>query len=404
MRRSGSSSCMLRPRNSTDSLDSAAFGEQLSVTMISREELPSFSTERFFMLSEFHLNAHSLRFVADLNDSDEVTPETVDTNSSSGGANLEEFHNDTDSFAPYLIFYVLWRPDMTRDVNALTSEVLLPAVRNIQSVVDISLSGEEKKRTRSDLPSSPSFGRLPISEAEPDSPARELDSVTGSSFCSAENGKTRLYLVVDRTVPFRDEGGAEVVARSASRESQFEGETKLAEKLAKHVASHSHLRSIFQGITIGIANHKRAAPGLDACLGVINHGARDRRRIGRDVKSHVGLIAMAPDDLLGLDEEGETDAAQNVLQTRINTEWNGKGNLKSFGYRAHTMWRKDLGLPPQSPEFPLTENGKRRTSGRRLGRLDEELESFPLDLFLNVGAFLLIAYYVWQGLINGAQS
>lgn len=368
--------------------------------MISREELPSFSTERFFMLSEFHLNSHSIRFVADLHDSDESTPETVDT--STAGSMMEEFQNENESFPPYLIFYVLWRPDMSTDASAFITNNLLPAVRVIQSHVDIALSDDEKKKK---LPNSPSSGRLCDAEIEA-SPSRELDSLTGS-LSSSENGKTRLYLVVERNCPFRREARAgdtnttEPTQESEVRASQFEAETKLAEKLAKHVASHEELRFLLQGITIGIANHKRAAPGLDGCLDVVNFGARDRRTIGRDVRSHVGLISMVPEDLLGLDEQGETDGVQNVLQTRISTEWNGKGNLKSFGYRAHAMWRRDSGLPPQSAEFPLKE-GKRRLSGtRRMGRLDEELESFPLDLILNIGAFLLIAYYVWQGLTNG---
>ena len=221
MRRSGSSSCMLRPRHSsTDSLDSAAFGEPLSVTMISREELPSFSTERFFMLSEFHLNAHSLRFVADLHESDDVTPETVDTDRSSTDEVFQHETNDT-GFAPFLIFYILWRPTMTRNVAAFTSDVISPAVRKIQSLVDIALSDEEKKRSRSELPGSPSSGRLSaLEESEPDNPSRELDSVNGS-FCSAENGKTRLYLVVERTVPFQGNDDTE-----ETRKSQFEGETR----------------------------------------------------------------------------------------------------------------------------------------------------------------------------------
>ena len=179
----------------------------------------------------------------------------------------------------------------------------------------------------------------------------------------------------------------------------------LAERLARHIASHPQLRSLFEGITVGVANHKRAAPGLDACLDVINLGAHDRRKIGRDTRSHVGLMALSADDLLGLDEGGETDAAQNVLQTRISTEWNGKGNLKSFGYRAHSMWRKEFGLPQQPSDIPLSEN-KRRIP-RRMGRFEEEfgrLDSFPLDLLINIGAFLLIAYYVWKGVVGDTME
>ncbi|CAB9518903.1 expressed unknown protein [Seminavis robusta] len=415
MRRSGSSSCMLRPKNSMDSLDSQ-FPEQLSVTMISREDLPSFSTERFFMLSEFHLNAHSIRFVSDLQDDFTIPSSSNDDSDVDTSAVLEEFKNGTDSFPPFLIFYILWRPDMTKSAEAFASEHILPAVEAVQSHTVIAPSEEEKKKARSgDGTTTPTNGcRTPTGdqEKESDFAGREHDSVTSSSLSSlTENRRTRLYLVVERTNPFQDDDDdnddgkdqstspIEMQQKHEKQQQHFESETALAENLARHMASHSRLRSVFHGITIGVANHKRAAPGLDACLNAINFGARDRRKISRDAKCHIGLICLTPNDLLGLDKDGETDAAQNVLQTRISTEWNGKGNLKTFAYRAHAMWCKDFGMPLHSADFPLAE-GKRR-SGRRLGRLDEELErrfdSLILDI-LNFGAFLLITYFVWKGL------
>ena len=151
MRRSGSSSCMLRPKESMDSMDVSGQDQQLSVTMISREELPSYSTERFFMLSEFHLNSHSMRFISDLEKSVEITPDTVETVPTASTSFMEEFNSETEAFPPYLLVYVLWRPDMTTSVHNFTDSVIVSAVTRVQSHVDIALSDEDKKpRQRAD--------------------------------------------------------------------------------------------------------------------------------------------------------------------------------------------------------------------------------------------------------------
>lgn len=391
---------MLRPKESAD----GGVDEPLSVTVINREELPSFSTERFFMLSEFELNSHSVRFIPDLQDQDECTPETIDS-ASTDEVELNSY-TEADAFPPYLLVYVLWRPNMTTSVSAFTANVIMEILNKIQTMVDVSLSDEDKKRTRDGGgPMSPSrFQNDPEFDT---SPVREQESVSNSSLSSLDNGKTRLYLVVDRITPYKETTiDAIDDEKGNQRQRLFEVETKLAESLARYVATNSRLRSFFQGITVGVADHERAAPGLDACLDAINCGAKDRRTVGRDCKSHVGIIALSSDDLLGLDEEQETDAAQGILQTRISTEWNGKGNLKSFALRAHSMWRKDYGLPPEPSEF-LVDAKKQRRTGRRLSRLDEELErldKFPLDTLLNFGAFFLIVYYVWNGLFGEASS
>jgi hypothetical protein len=417
---------MLRPKNSTESLDTLHHEQQqLSVTICHREELPCFSTERFFMLSEFHLNAHSIRFTSDLlqHDDGSFAMEKTDADKS---VLVEELQHGTDGFPPFLILYVLWRSDMTTSADAFTSEFILSAVETMQSHVDLASSEEEKRKPpRGDVSTCPCDNTIETdnnnisnkdnsnnnnNNSNNNNTGREHDSVASSSPSSSpENRKTQLYLVVERTVPFDDDNHAAdsitnkmaLVEAKRQETNHFEAQTKIAECLAKHIASHSRLRSLFQGITIGVANHKRAAPGLDACLNAINFGARDRRRYSKSARCNIGLICRAPADLLGLDKDGETDGAQNVLQTRISTEWNGKGNLKSFSYRAHARWCKDYGMPLNPPDFPLQEGIKRRNS--RLGRLDEELERLdasPLDLLLNVGAFLLILYYIWKAFVG----
>jgi len=389
--------------------------------MISREELPSYSTERFFMLSEFHLTAHSIKYISQIQDVDEkrTPPEAVDT-SATPSVEVLPHESTTDSFPPYLLFYVLWGPDMTTSVTDFTDEIITKAVEQLQSHhVEIALSDENKKRTR-DVPKSPS--KTSLNESDAQDTSREQESVSeNASLDSEDSGKTRLYLVVDRIVPYhsktntktkakqddsntkidKDEAEARKKEEREIQQRQFEVEVDLAERLARHIASHPKLRSLFHGITVGVANHKRAAPGLEACMDVVNLGAADRRKFGRDTRSHVGIVTMSDEDLLGLDEEGEADAAQDILQTRISMEWNGRGNLQSFAFRAHAMWRHDFGLPPQpSDDYALTPN-KRRIPRR--ASQQGELKAFgfiPLDLLLNIGAFLLMAYYVWKGVVG----
>lgn len=128
-------------------------------------------------------------------------------------------------------------------------------------------------------------------------------------------------------------------------------------------------RSIVDGITIGCTNNVRAAPGLEAALSAISHGAVERRRLVRaagcqscqgtivdtmttrgnsdnhnvsddPTRSLIGIVSLRPDDLLGLDLERETDAAQGCLQSVTKAEWKGCGDHISFASRAHEEWKQ----------------------------------------------------------------
>ena len=74
------------------------------------------------------------------------------------------------------------------------------------------------------------------------------------------------------------------------------------------------------GVTVGYANHVRAAPGLEACLDAIMLGTKDRRRFGSENsqnnshKSCVGLVCHSLQHLVEYDAETETDAVQGVYQ------------------------------------------------------------------------------------------
>jgi hypothetical protein len=214
--------------------------------------------------------------------------------------------------------------------------------------------------------------------------------------------KASLYIVVDRLMPVdsdqdeHDEMEESENAHSdtnSARQSHVHQE-ELAERLARTVASHPLLRTVTQGITVGVSNHVRAAPGLEACVQAITVGATDRRRLGHQSlprtasitsgpvlpspvatappqfatldskKSLLGLVAVTPSDLLGLQDATVTDAAQGVVQSKITAEWNGCGDLHSFAARVHSQWRNVHGLPPEPSRTAATIAAKRKVPRR----------------------------------------
>ena len=183
---------------------------------------------------------------------------------------------------------------------------------------------------------------------------------------SSHQPKVNLYLVVDRLMPSASAAEATTTSsddnsshHAAAAREELEGE--LAERLARTIASHPVLRTCTQGITVGISNHRRAAPALEACVEAITWGAPDRRRFVAAAakatktndekrtnddaqKSLLGIVSTAPDELLGLQDASVTDAAQGVWQAKVTAEWNGNGNLPTFAKRAHRQWAQKHGV------------------------------------------------------------
>jgi len=103
---------------------------------------------------------------------------------------------------------------------------------------------------------------------------------------------------------------------------QVDDDSNIGQKVAHHltqtILNDSSIIQSMDGVTVGYANHVRAAPGLEACLDSIMLGTKDRRRFGSELKgSHkscVGLICHSLQDLVGYDAETETDAVQGVDQ------------------------------------------------------------------------------------------
>jgi hypothetical protein len=154
------------------------------------------------------------------------------------------------------------------------------------------------------------------------------------------------------------------------------------------------------GATVGLADHPRAAPGLESCLQAIAVGARDRRRrFGgsstdnsehhthvekRRRKSCVGIVCHSLQDLVGYDEETETDAVQGVMQSLTHVSLAATTNdatnrippspispssssstssyrppIVDFAHKAHRHWRVHMGgLPPDPTSEEMRADGE----------------------------------------------
>lgn len=222
-------------------------------------------------------------------------------------------------FPSFILLYILWRPDMTSSPKALTNGIIREA-------------------------------------------RKQLKSLTESKDC-------KVYLVVDAL-------STETTSQDAdTRQRIYNSQVQTVEQLARCVAQSKELRDEFQGFTIGISNHVRAAPGLEKCMEAICWGSKDRRKTDW-IKSGVGIVTQHPDDLIGL--QAEPDAAQGVLQSTTCAEWNGNGDLASFAKRAHVVWCRNHGIVLEEELQP-----RAKVLPRRRMRMDDGgLVADPLTIFL----------------------
>jgi len=276
MRRSGSSSCMLKPK-ATVLEETEEEGEAFSVTMINNKPLPSYSTERFYMLSEIEQNSKHILFLCD-HEYDTRTAETEES------ANSDIV--DDSPFSSDIILYILWRPGMVTSPKALTQGIIQQSINQIKN--------------------------------------------------STEPRSINIYLVVEIIVPKPNTDQSNDDDEKEQKQRLYQHRVDVvAEQLARCVTQNKLLRDELKGLTVGICDHVRAAPGLETCMDAIMLGTRDRRSFNK--KSNIGLVTRHPDDLIGLGD-GETDGVQGLLQSITICEWNGNGDIGTFAKRAHTRW------------------------------------------------------------------
>ena len=301
------------------------------------------------MLSEIQLKSHSMLFLRDLfptqgEDDTQDLSTTSSLGSSNGNENesntiateeisnaeteAERRYDDTSgglqqkkpNLPPCVMLYLLWRPDSQFDTpESYTKNVVKPAVDQV------------------------------------------LQLHKYSAGFSKEHPIPAIYLVVERFA---------VIDQSLHLESLRKAQIEVSEKLIRIVATDADLclRNIIQGISVGLSNDFRAAPGLETCMNAILVGDAERRhfpqkskkelsiiRNGRELdpgRSCIGIVTEYPEDLTGLDTTGETDAVQNMhLHARSTGNWSGKGNVLNFAARAQKVWREVW-------DFEAVQNGR----------------------------------------------
>jgi hypothetical protein len=360
---------MLRPK----AADAIIMDEKkMSVTLINTQTLPTYSSERFYLLSELELHAHSTTFLCDVVADCDQTQDTAESSEASldcHGIQPPQIHPQQSLTCSYNILYILWRPDQASSPRAFAEGTIAAAIQQWKTL-DISSSNTHTTTTSTEQDVSPRTKLL----REP---------------------KVHLYLVVD--IPASPQDDTATVDRD-TRLRQFQVQTDTAERLARHVAQSKDFRQLVDGITVGISNHVRAAPGLEACVDAVSVGSTLRRRRTRNskgdaAKSNIGLVALNPDDLLGLQDENVTDAAQGVLQSRTCAEWNGHGNLLTFAKRAHSAWCMAHGVDEE--DSTLQNKSTKSRKRRQRGRLEQDMDMDPLMTCLVVFFFGYVLSHLW---------
>lgn len=392
---------MLLPKSDLSESDQDA-SKNRSVTLLSREDLPTYSCERFYLLSELQQRAHSSVFLFDhRNTEDNATQETPSTAPDDESAISER----GEELAQYVLLYLFWKPDMTDDTTEFIEKHLLPQVQQLQSMRTIANS-----MPRLDKPSISGTIGSEMTSTEDDAKRNsqvELDQQSARVGKDDEGRDTiSVYIVVDRLAVSdqRTIDTSDPLESTRQLERHYREEEVKIEDLARKVAKHVQLRELCEGITVGLSNHERCAPGLEACADAVSFGAKERRTAlasmtsTSDGRSSLGIVTNEPNDLIGLQSEETTDAAQGVMQMRLSTEWNGQGNIKSFAERAQKFWRQQHGLV----DFPKIPTRRIITRTRRLPTKmnSEEMKEF----LINGLALLLIFGYIFFHLRNDMQD
>jgi len=436
LRKSGSSTC-LQPRSDSGELPQTPSSTNL-FTIVHTEELPHYSAERYYMLSELQLKAHSISFLSEWdagenyhNNQNAATDESHTTQemsySSWGGNDLIDTvvekrirggasdgkesddsrtsNNSVDSNAdnddgenvgedgiqdegqqrrqrhdsglnlpPCVILYLLWRYDSphAESPELFARHYIRPCVQRIldaygctESSINIDSSSTREASPQPLSPSSMGGEGSSGDDGGEDAMALIRDK--------NHESVPHIYIVIDRIcsgppLPVHSFMNPELCAEDEQQQKEDHNELQLSltKELMQLVATSQtlKLRSIVEGITVGVSTDVRAAPGLEQCMNAIMVGDAERRlMLERDGTSKGGctlftggkwtmddpqcsciaIIADHPDDLVGLDSTMEADAAQGMaLHLRMYAEWCGGGNSLNFASRSQKLWRSCL--------------------------------------------------------------
>jgi hypothetical protein len=312
----------------------------------------SFSVERYYMLSEIEQQAVLPVY---LNDYAVASSDPVDGTESEGGETTSSINTEATvaseteykcEFPPFVLLYLLWNCCSGSSSSSSSESVVASAEEEAESFVGGPLKKALQKFQSLSVKASQSVGE---------------DEAEGTA---SPGGLPNVYVVVDMLTGVGDDEAT----TDSGREEGFQWHLSIAEALApKILCSESDTLRLF-GATVGLVDHARAAPGLESCLEAIAVGARDRRRWtgsrggsssssseGNSSNAHkscVGIVCHSLQDLVGYDEETETDAVQGVMQSLTHASFGAAKKPSDKHTTAGTLTKADDTASSNSSSVP----------------------------------------------------
>jgi len=329
----------------------------MSITVLNRKNLPTFSCERFYLLSELKQHAHSTNLLEPVGDDDETA--------ATEGESMESFEPNRLRLPQFTILYLLWRPDQTMSAEEYLDRHVTPAVTMIQDQYKLVDSLKPAPNLKGTLASDASAN----ASVEIDGEKEKVES-------------TSLYIVVEK-----------LNSTISDDSEKQEEEEEIGESLARQAAV--RFRDDVEGITVGLSSHERAAPALQNCIEAVTYGSPHRRKYlekyHKEANSRLCMVTPNPSHLLGIQDEQETDAAEGVWQVVLSAEWNRKGNLMSFAERAHARWLILFDFLAEATPLPTPGRSVKRKL-KQSAVVSEKVDKLE-EHFVNSAAILIIVAY-----------
>ncbi|KAL3805888.1 hypothetical protein HJC23_007849 [Cyclotella cryptica] len=436
MQRTGSTSCLLRPKTSLSQTDLQRLAKDPpTATVLTVTKLPSYNADRLYITSE--LQDHSSLHI------------------------LKEISSCQTCVSPFIILYLLWdvdsHPTPRTFADGLLSESVAQCLIQGGEVVEMDelqharsnprLSHYSPRRQHEVSCESTALDSSPFDEFEKPEQAIRIYVVVDKLASSSQNGiadRGEFPKLPDLSCPsyerdevqgaydevdHNDQDNTKTTECNTNNTEQtisnlHNHEIKTAESLARAVASSRFLRNRIDGISIGITSDSRAAPGLEACMDAVARSCPERRGVANQIPNQTLLAKMNVEDSLrglrsrppyqspisivvckpeDLDGRGEADSHHQhhsehtphpLLQCRVTAEWNGNGDYNTFSDRAMQEWRRVWSDSNEEGKYGLL---KRRVP--RLSRKiddDEEVFDEPVSTLMVIAFIIGIVWYIWK--------
>ena len=431
MKRTGSASCLLRPKSSLSSNDLQRLArDPPTATVLTVNKLPPYNADRLYIQSELQVHS-SLHLLNDI---------------------------DADSITTSVILYMLWDDHYTPQMfaDALSERVrqcLVSCGENVEveeleeAKASPRLSNYSPRRQLSD-PSSDEveeYFRSPsVSYDENDKCEQSIriyaviDKVASPETCesasigglsnipdlsvsSCEDRPPQCQRAINDDKRRKPDGkGQSAKDHLDKMQEGHNADITSARSLARVVASSRFLRHRIDGISIGVTSQSRAAPGLEACMDTVARSCQERRKVSNSTsaqdhltfyddnslkglrnrspeKSPVSIVICSHDDLDDASSQHHHHSTQTcqLLQSRITVEWNGKGDYNTFSDRAMNDWRSIWGASKQDRASNAPKRKAPRRSRLKLNDEDDVIDE-PISTIMVIVFILWAVWYIWN--------